>query len=79
MPPAPHIVAREAGVSIEPVKVELATKTTESGEDYLAINPKGSIPALVLHDDSVPTEGAVISQFLADRWPSAGLLAPRVR
>jgi glutathione S-transferase len=73
---APHIVAREAGVSIELVKVDLATKTTEAGEDFRAINPKGSIPALLLDDGSVLTEGAVISQFIADQAPKTGLLPP---
>jgi len=72
---APHIVAREAGVPVDLVKVDLAAKTTEAGEDYRAINPKGSIPALLLSDGSVLTEGAVICQFIADLRPSAGLLA----
>lgn len=73
---APHIVAREAGVPIDLVKVDLATKTTEAGEDFRAINPKGSIPALLLDDRSVLTEGAVICQFIADLAPEAGLLPP---
>jgi glutathione S-transferase len=71
---APHIVAREAGISIELVKVDLAAKRTEGGEDFLAVNPKGSIPALVLSDGTILTEGAVISQFIADQSPNAGLL-----
>ena len=71
---APHIVAREAGVSIEIVKVDLATKLTDKGEDFLAINPKGSIPALALGNGTMLTEGPVISQFLADRSPGLGLL-----
>lgn len=71
---APHIVAREAGVPIDLVKVELATKTTASGEDYLKINPKGCIPALVLDDRVVLTEGAVVSQFIADMEPDARLM-----
>ena len=71
---APHIVAREAGVPIELVKVDLATKLTERGEDFRTINPKGSIPALALADGTVLTEGAVVSQFIADRAPGAGLL-----
>lgn len=73
---APHIVAREAGIEIELVKVDLATKLTESGEDFLKFNAKGSVPALVLDDGTVLTEGAVVSQFLADRRPDAGLLPP---
>ena len=71
---APHIVAREAGVPIELVRVDLATKTTENGEDFLTINPKGSNPTLVFADGRVLTEGAVVSQFLADKAPGVGLL-----
>ena len=71
---APHIVAREAGVPIELVKVDLATKVTEHGEDFRTVNPKGSVPTLALSDGTILTEGAVISQFLADRSPGAGLL-----
>jgi glutathione S-transferase len=73
---APHIVAREAGVPIALVRLDLTTKTTEAGEDYRAINPKGSVPALLLDDGSLLTEGPVISQFIADLAPEAGLIAP---
>jgi len=71
---APHIVAREAGIPIELMKVDLAAKLTDSGEDFRAVNPKGSVPTLALSDGTVLTEGAVISQFLADRSPGVGLL-----
>ena len=73
---APHIVAREAGISLDLVRVDLATKTTEAGEDYRAINPKGTVPALLLDDGSLLTEGPVISQFIADLAPKAGLIPP---
>jgi glutathione S-transferase len=71
---APHIVAREAGIPVTLVKVDLATKMTETGEDLRSINPKGAIPTLLLDDGTVLTEGAVISQFLADMAPGSGLL-----
>jgi len=73
---ASHIVAREAGVSVDLVKVDVAAKTTEEGEDYRAINLKGSVPALLLDDGSLLTEGSVISQFIADLAPEAGLIPP---
>ncbi|EME1468667.1 glutathione transferase GstA, partial [Serratia marcescens] len=38
---SPHIVLREAGLDFTAEKVDLAQKKTESGADYLAINPKG--------------------------------------
>jgi glutathione S-transferase len=71
---APHIVAREAGLSVQLVKVDLAARRTEGGGDYLAINPKGQVPALKLPDGLVLTEAAVLIQYLADRAPDAGLI-----
>ena len=71
---APHIVAREAWIPLELIKVDLPTKITEAGDDYLKINPKGSIPALVLADGTVLTEVAVICQFIADMEPETVLM-----
>ncbi|TFI60265.1 glutathione transferase GstA [Sphingomonas parva] len=73
---APHIVAREAGLPLDLVKVDLATKRAEDGGDYLAVNPKGPVPALVLDDGFVLTEAAVVIQYLADLAPQSGLLPP---
>ncbi len=70
---SPHIVLREVGAKFDLVKVDLATKKTESGEDYLGINPRGYVPALQLDDGSVIVEGPAIVQYLADQNPSAGL------
>lgn len=78
---APHILLREAGLPFEPVKVDLKTKRTEAGDDYNAINPKGSVPALLLDDGSLLTENAVVLQYIADQdsdarlLPAAGTLA----
>ncbi len=70
---APHIVAREAGLSIDLVKVDLSKHLTENGENYRAINPKGYVPAVTLDDGSLLTEAAAVIQYLADRKPDAGL------
>ena len=70
---APHIVAREAGIDLELEKVDLKTKKTASGQDYLAINPKGYVPALEFSKGQILTEGPVVQQYLADQKPSAGL------
>ncbi|KEY58017.1 glutathione transferase GstA [Serratia sp. DD3] len=71
---SPHIVLREAGLDFTAEKVDLAQKITESGANYLTINPKGQVPALVLDDGSLLTEGVAIVQYLADRVPDRNLL-----
>jgi glutathione S-transferase len=70
---SPHIVASEAGLAIDLEKVNLAEHKTESGQDYMAVNPKGYVPALRLDDGSVLTEGPAIVQYLADQKPASGL------
>ncbi|MGF6571958.1 glutathione S-transferase [Paraburkholderia sp. GAS333] len=70
---SPHIVAREAGVTLELEKVDIKTKRTESGADFLQINPKGSVPALQLDNGELLTEGPAIVQYLADLNPESGL------
>jgi glutathione S-transferase len=70
---AAHIVANEAGVPVEPVRVDLQTKRTVTGADFLAINPKGYVPALELDDGEVLTENAAVVQYLADLRPEARL------
>lgn len=72
---APHIVANEAGLALELVKVDIPAKKTESGEDFWQINPKGYVPALQLDDGSMLTEVGVVCQYLADQQPDSGLIA----
>ena len=71
---APHILAREAGLDLDLVRVDLATKRTEAGDDFAAINPKGAVPALLLDDGSLLTEAAIVLQYLADLRPEAHLV-----
>ena len=66
---SPHIVLREAGLDFDLVRVDMATKKTSDGQDFTAINPHGFVPALLLDDGHVLTEGPVIIQYLADRAP----------
>ncbi|HEV2268905.1 MAG TPA: glutathione transferase GstA [Steroidobacteraceae bacterium] len=73
---SPHIVAEEAGIELRLQKVDLKTKTINTEGDFLAINPKGYVPALELDDGEVLTEGPTIVQYLADLKPEKGL-APR--
>ncbi len=70
---SPHIVAREAGIPVDLVKVDLKARKLEDGGDYARINAKGYVPALALDDGTLLTEGPAIVQYLADRQPDAGL------
>ncbi|AYN26226.1 MULTISPECIES: glutathione transferase GstA [Buttiauxella] len=73
---SPHIILRETGIDFSLVKVDLAAKKTEAGDDYLEVNAKGQVPALLLDDGSLLTEGVAIVQYLADKVPDRQLLAP---
>ncbi|MGZ5922871.1 MAG: glutathione S-transferase N-terminal domain-containing protein, partial [Rhizomicrobium sp.] len=71
---SPHIVASEAGIPLELVKVDLKAHTLESGEDFYKINPKGYVPALQLDDGNMLTEGPAIVQYLGDLKPDSKLI-----
>ena len=68
---APHILLHEVGLDHTAVRVDLKAKKLEDGSDYLAVNPKGAVPALQLDSGEVLTENAVILQYIGDRtnWP----------
>ncbi|MBU2837415.1 glutathione transferase GstA [Acidithiobacillus thiooxidans] len=73
---SPHIVLNEGGFRFDKERVDLANKKTEIGTDYAAINPDGYVPALLLDDGQVLTEGPAIIQYLADRVPEKNLAPP---
>lgn len=73
---ASHITLREIGKDFTLDGVDLAKKRLENGDDYLAVNPKGQVPALLLDDGTLLTEGVAIMQYLADSVPDRQLLAP---
>lgn len=70
---ASHIVLREVGDRFDLDKLDHASKKTEGGKDFLAINPKGYVPVLTLDSGDVLTEGAAILQYIADQHPETGL------
>jgi glutathione S-transferase len=72
---SPHIALLEAGLPYDLVKVDLKAKKLENGDDYLAVNPKGQVPALGLDNGELVTEGPVIVQYIADK-AAAKNLAP---
>jgi len=72
---SPHIALSESGLPFDLVKVDLKAKKLANGDDYTAINPKGSVPALGLDGGGVLTEGPAIVQWIADQV-GGGKLAP---
>lgn len=60
----------EAGAEYEQVLLDY--DTTMKGEEYLAINPMGKVPA-IKHGEAVVTECAAICAYLAESFPEAGL------
>jgi len=72
---SPHIVALEAGISLDIERVDIFKKphVTSTGHDFTKVNPNGYVPVLELDDGSLLTEGAAIVQYLADLRPEAKL------
>src|SRR5688572_12009519 len=73
---AVRIILHEIGAACEFEAVDLATKKTETGMDFLKINPKGAVPTLILDDKAILTENAVIQQYLAEKYHATQLLPP---
>jgi glutathione S-transferase len=73
---SPHIALRESGLEFKLEKVDLKAKRTENDADYWQINPKGSVPTLVMENGEALTEGPAIVQYIADQVPAANL-APK--
>ena len=73
---SPHIALREAGIPVELVKADLQSKNLATGGSLNDVNPKGYVPALVLDDGQLLTEGPAIVQYIADQKPDSGL-APK--
>ena len=72
----PHIVLLESGLPFTAIMIDEHTKAIEGGGDYRDVNPLGYVPALVLDDGTLLTEGPAIVQFIADQVPSKQLAPP---
>jgi len=70
---APHIALNEIGVRFDAKPVSLARKENREPA-FLAINPEGKVPTLVLDNGTVLTEVAGILFYLGRRFPEAELL-----
>lgn len=68
---ASHIALEEAGADYSAVRIDFATNEQRK-PGYLAINPKGRVPALVT-DRGILTESPAILAFVAQNFPEARL------
>ena len=67
---ADHIALHEANLKFDRVRVDLQSKTTESGQNYNDINPKSYVPTLEMDDGARLTENVAILSWIAQREPS---------
>lgn len=68
---ATHIALEEAGAEYDTVRVDFS-RTEQRGTDYLKINPKGRVPALVT-EHGVLTETPALLIYVAERYSNEGL------
>ena len=68
---ASHIALEEAGAGFDTVRIDFRNNEQRRPE-YLAINPKGRVPALVT-EHGVLTETPALLVYIAQRFPAAGL------
>ena len=67
------IALEEAGLPYEPLKVDFAN-AAQTKPEYLAINPKGRVPALVTESGSILTETGAVLEYVAALAPQSGLI-----
>jgi glutathione S-transferase len=71
---ATRIALYEAGADANYLEVDSTTKVVQNdGSDFRQVNPLGLVPTLRTDDGQVLTENAAILQYVADRFPQAGI------
>lgn len=73
---AAHIVLAESGLPYSITRVNLKDKTTEAGEDYMQINPKGYVPCVRLDNGALIGENTALLAYLGELKPAAALMPP---
>lgn len=71
-----HIALHQAGLAFEHERVDLRGKTTASGADFTAINPKGYVPALTLDSGKTVSENVAILDWIAQQAPALQASGP---
>jgi glutathione S-transferase/GST-like protein len=72
---ASEVLFEEIGAEYEKIAIDIEKRENRSAE-FLAVNPTGQIPALVLPDGTVMTESAAMVLHICDRHPEAKLAPP---
>ena len=71
---ATRIALYEAGAEANYFEVDPKTKVIQNdGSDFRTVNPLGLVPTLRTDDGLILTENAAILQYVADRFPQAGI------
>jgi glutathione S-transferase len=71
---ATRIALYEAGADASYLEIDPKTKVVrKDGSDFCTVNPLGLVPTLRTDDGLVLTENAAILQYVADRFPAAGI------
>ncbi len=68
---ATHIALEEAGADYQAIRLDL-TAGQQRGQEYLKVNPKGRVPALVT-DQGTLTETPALLAYVAQQHPAARL------
>ena len=74
--PNPQVVRTfmaERGISLDMEEIDIMAGDNRQA-DYLAINPAGQLPALILDDGSVLSEITVICEYLDETQPGSPLM-----
>lgn len=70
---ATRIACYEGDIALEYVEVDTKRKRLVSGGDFTAINPMGQVPVLEVEPGVLLSENTAVLQYVADRFPEAGL------
>ncbi len=71
---APQAMLTHVGADFDMIFIDF-DKKEHTAPEFLAINPRGQVPALVLSDGSILSESAAIMLHIADTHPQSGLIA----
>src|SRR5882724_9486694 len=70
---ATRIALYEAGAEAAFTRVDLKAKRVSDGSDFFLVNPMGQVPVLRTEAGETLTENPVVLQYVAERFPNAGL------